>query len=137
MVSDAMARRGQRGPGSLVIDLLIDNGVCLDAHGPGAKLKGLLGLLRMLPDVGCSQYQAGLGVAAQGLLQSTFEQRSDRARRGKRKRSEACGWGGTCKSLVSLESRKGTCRQFGSALAFMHIPNVVSERLIDLASLCL
>ena len=40
----------------------------------------------------------------------------------------------TCRSRVSLESRKGTCGRVGSALALMHMPRVVSDRLMLLAS---
>ena len=40
----------------------------------------------------------------------------------------------TCSRRVSLESRKGTWVAAGSARALMHMPSVVSERLIDLAS---
>lgn len=36
-------------------------------------------------------------------------------------------------NLVSFESRTGTCALF-SARAFMHLPNALSERLMDLAS---
>ena len=38
---------------------------------------------------------------------------------------------------MSLESRKGTCVEFGSARALMHIPSAVSDRLMLLASLAL
>lgn len=43
----------------------------------------------------------------------------------------------TWSSLVSLESRKGTWVEFGSARALMHIPSAVSDRLMLLASLAL
>ena len=43
----------------------------------------------------------------------------------------------TWSSLVSLESRKGTCVELGSARALMHIPSAVSDRLMLLASLAL
>eukprot|EP00951_Prasinocladus_malaysianus_P039198 scaffold436778_cov45-Prasinocladus_malaysianus.AAC.1 len=46
----------------------------LDAHGPGAKLEGLLRLLRVLPDVRSCQHQAGLCVAAQGFLRTRDRQ---------------------------------------------------------------
>lgn len=39
-----------------------------------------------------------------------------------------------CSSLVSLESLKGTWVELGSALALMHMPRVVSDRLMLLAS---
>ena len=42
--------------------------------------------------------------------------------------------GGTCSSLVSLESLKGTWVELGSARALMHIPRAVRDRLMLLAS---
>ena len=36
---------------------------------------------------------------------------------------------------MSLESRKGTCVALGSARALMHMPSVVSDRLMLTASL--
>lgn len=40
----------------------------------------------------------------------------------------------TCSRRVSLESRKGTWVELGSALALMHIPSDVRDRLMLLAS---
>ena len=40
----------------------------------------------------------------------------------------------TCSRRVSLESLKGTCVALGSARALMHMPSVVSDRLMLTAS---